>query len=203
MRATSATAPVDPPDHDGIVVLHGVTWEQYESVLEIRGDRSAPRVCYLRGELELMSPSRSHERIKSMIGRLLEAWAEEREVELSAFGSWTLKRAAEERGAEPDECYVVGGRETEVPDLAIEVVWTTGGVDKLAIYAPLGVREVWIWQDGAITVHVLRGGAYVQATRSEVLTGVDLKLLLRFVERTDQTAATREYRSALREATGG
>ncbi len=43
-------------DHDNIVVMHGVTWAQYEAVLEIRGERSTPRICYLAGELELMSP---------------------------------------------------------------------------------------------------------------------------------------------------
>jgi Uma2 family endonuclease len=186
-------------DHDNIVVMHGVTWAQYESVLEIRGERSTPRICYLAGELELMSPGRNHERIKSLFGRLLEAWAEEAGVELNAYGSWTVKQQPDERGVEPDECYVVGERETTAPDLAIEVVWTSGGINKLDIYAPLGVGEVWTWKAGRLAVHVLRGRAYVASTRSEVLPGLDLDLLVSFVERTDQTAAVREYRRALRD----
>lgn len=193
----------EPVDHDGIVVLHGVSWAQYETILGIRGDRSVPRVCYLAGELELMSPSRNHVRIKAMFGRLLSVWAEERGVALNAYGSWTLKREADARGAEPDDCYVVGDRDAEVPDLAIEVVWTSGGLDKLAVYAPLGVREVWTWREGRLSVHVLRGGSYVATPRSEVLAGIDLALLLRFVDRTDQTAATRAYREALRAAVEG
>lgn len=203
MSVRAATLEHEPSDHDGIVVLHGVSWAQYETILGIRGDRSVPRVCYLAGELELMSPSRNHERIKAMFGRLLWVWAEERGVALNAYGSWTLKSEPDARGAEPDDCYVVGDRDAEVPDLAIEVVWTSGGLDKLAVYAPLGVREVWTWSEGRLAVHVLRAGRYVAATRSEVLPGIDLALLLRFVDRTDQTAAARAYRDALRAATGG
>jgi Uma2 family endonuclease len=56
-----------------------------------------------------------------------------------------------------DECYIVGpDQNKEVPDLALEVVWTSGGLDKLEIYRRLGVGEVWIWKDGRITVHALR-----------------------------------------------
>lgn len=102
------------------------------------------------------------------------------------------------RGVEADECYVLGDPEADRPDLAIEVIWTSGGLDKLDLYAPLRVREVWFWEEGRISVHVLRGGAYVEAPRSEVLPGIDLALVARFVARTDQSAAVREYRAALR-----
>ena len=63
----------DRPSEDKIVVLHNATWADYQRHLEMRGDHSAPRIAYLEGELEIMSPSRSHEAIKSLIGRLVEA----------------------------------------------------------------------------------------------------------------------------------
>ena len=56
----------DTPEGDHIVVLHDVTWEDYERVLEIRGEHSAPRLSYLEGELEIMSPGQDHEFIKSL-----------------------------------------------------------------------------------------------------------------------------------------
>ena len=31
------------PQEDGIVILEGVTWADYERLLEIRGDHSAPQ----------------------------------------------------------------------------------------------------------------------------------------------------------------
>src|SRR5439155_5576949 len=77
--------------YDHRVTLHDVTWEQYEALLEMRGDRAGVRMAYLQGELELMSPSRSHEGIKKTLARLLEAYAEERGLDLNGFGSWTLK----------------------------------------------------------------------------------------------------------------
>jgi Uma2 family endonuclease len=188
----------DAPREDHFVRLHGATWADYERVLELRGDRSAPRITYHKGTLEIMSPSRNHESIKSVIGRLVEAWCLERGVEFSTYGSWTLADREVESGAEPDECYVFGRRpEAERPDLAIEVVWTSGGIDKLEVYRKLGVREVWYWRRGRISVHVLRGERYEAVPASEALPGIDLEQLASFVDRPTTSAAIVEYRRAL------
>lgn len=197
---TRATAPLPSQEHDHIVLLHDLNWSQYEALRAMRGDRSSPRIAFLDGELELMRPSRNHELIKSQLRRLLEAWAEERGVDLQSYGSWTLEGAAAQRAVEPDECYVVGAHAREVPDLAIEVVWTSGGVDKLAIYASLGVGEVWVWQAGALSVHVLRDGAYLRSPRSALLPGLIFDDMLRFVEVPNQSAAVRAWRALLRGA---
>jgi|SRR5579859_139192 len=183
--------------YDHRVTLHDVTWEQYEALLDVRGDRAGVRMAYLQGELELMSPSRSHEGIKTLLGRLLEAYAEERGLDLNGFGSWTLKSRAKERGVEPDECYELGGGPKEFPDLAIEVVWTSGGLDKLEIYRAFGVREVWIWRDSRIEVHALRGEQYERIPRSELLPEIDLGQLARLAESDNQTQAVRDFRKAL------
>jgi Uma2 family endonuclease len=189
----------DRPQDDHIVHLRGATWADYERLLEIRGDRSAPRLTYLEGVLEIMSPSRSHESIKSLIGRLVEVWCLERGVEFSTYGSWTLENRAVERGAEPDECYVFGRvSEPERPDLAIEVVWTSGGLNKLEVYRTLGVREVWYWRRGRITVHLLRENGYEAAPASAALPGIDLEQLASFLDRPMTSQAIREYREALR-----
>jgi Uma2 family endonuclease len=193
----------DRPQDDHIVHLRGATWADYKRLVEIRGDRSAPRLTYREGILEIMSPSRNHESIKSMIGRLVEVWCLEHGIEFSTYGSWTLEQPEEERGAEPDECYVFGQvSERERPDLAIEVVWTSGGLNKLEIYRTLGVREVWYWRRGRITVHVLRGGTYETVGGSEVLAGIDLDQLATFLDRPTTSQAMREYRDAVRRAVG-
>src|SRR5262245_21546987 len=142
------------PTADQRVLVYGVSWEQYETYLAMRGEKSVPRIAYLRGTLELMSPSRDHERITSWIGRLVEVYGEECNVRLAPYRSWTLKHP-DQAGAEPDECYIFGADETkDRPDLAIEVVWTSGGVDKLEIYRALGIAEVWFWIEDHIDVHV-------------------------------------------------
>ncbi len=187
------------PTADQRVVMHGVPWSHYEALIALRGEASSPRVAFLDGALELMTPSKDHERNKSYIGRLLEAWALDRGIDLSPYGSWTLKSAPRQSGAEPDECYIVGedqGRER--PDLAIEVVWTSGGIDKLELYARLGVGEVWFWRDGRIEVHVLRDGRYESATRSALFPDLDVELLASFLDRPTALQAVRAFREALR-----
>jgi Uma2 family endonuclease len=189
----------DRPQEDHFVRFRGVTWADYQRFLELRGERSAPRITFLEGTLEIMSPSRSHGTIKSIIGRLVEVYCLERGVDFSTYGSWTLESEESERGAEPDECYVFGEvRDPERPDLAIEVVWTSGGLDKLEVYRKLGVREVWYWRKGRILLHALRGERYEPITSSEVLPGIDPAELASFVDRPTTSQAIRDYREALR-----
>jgi Uma2 family endonuclease len=188
----------DTPVDDRIVVLRGATWADYQRMLEMRGEVSSPRMAYLNGDLEIMTPSRAHEGLKFNIGHLVVVWCLETGVEFSGYGSWTLEREDSERGVEPDECYVFGTvPEPERPDLAIEVVWTSGGIDKLEIYRKLGVREAWFWRRGQLTAHVLRDEQYLQVPESEVLPGLDLTELASFLDRPTASQAIREYRAAL------
>jgi Uma2 family endonuclease len=197
----AATTLPEPPlgDTDQRIFLHGRTWSEFEILLAVRGDRAGVRMFYLDGEIELMSPSGSHEGIKKTIARLVEAYADERGLEFNGFGSWTLKNAPKERGAEPDECYVIGATTKPKPDLVIEVIWTSGGLDKLALYAGLGVRELWVWKrPGKIEVHALRGEVYEEIARSELLPEIDLDALAGFIAMPSQSQAVRAYRASLR-----
>lgn len=184
---------------DHYVHLYEVTWADYQRLLELRGDHSAPRITYLEGTLEIMSPSASHESIKSTIGRLVEVWCLEYGVEFSTYGSWTLKNKRVRRGAEPDECYVFGVvAAPKRPDLAIEVIWTSGGIDKLEVYSRLGVPEVWYWRKGRVQVYRLRGQRYAASARSLVLQGIDLEELASFLDRPTTSRSIRDYRAALK-----
>jgi Uma2 family endonuclease len=191
-----------PDRMDQRVTLHGISWADYEAVLAMRGDDGGVRLTYLKGELELMTPSMDHEEYKKRLARLLEAYAEERGIDLEGYGSWTVRQAKRERGVEPDECYVVGVRERsalQAPDIAIEVIWTSGGIDKLEVYRGLGVREVWFWQEGKLQFYLREGGAYRQAPRSRLLPGFDPDLIATFMSGSSQTQAVRAFRSALHE----
>ena len=202
MVATLRQRLADPVDSaDERVLLWGVTWEGYEKILALRGDKSSPRICYLEGRVEIMSPSHPHEDWKKRIARLIELWAYEMRVPLRGFGSWTLKQRLKHRGVEPDECYVVGEHRSRFPDLAIEVVWTSGGIDKLEIYRGLGVREVWFWEDSALRILVLVKGQYVPRTKSTVLPTLDMDLLLRCLKKPDQLDAIEAMGAALRRKT--
>jgi len=159
-------------------------------------------MTYNEGTLEIMSPSNRHEYVKKMIARLVEAFSEERDLVFNGFGSATFKNAERGRGLEPDECYVLSTHDAldpVRPDLAIEVQHTSWKTDRLAVYAGLGVPEVWRWRQGTIEVHVLReGGLYELRDRSELLPDLDLDLVARFAVRTDQVRAVKEFRALVR-----
>jgi Uma2 family endonuclease len=181
------TAPtVHPPvADDQRVFFTDVTWTDFEVILAIRGDRAG-------------IPSIDHEGIKTVMARLLEVYALERGIPLNGFGSWTLKNPLAARALEPDECYAVGTARPERPDLAIEVMWTAGGLDKLEVYRGLGVPEVWMWRQGVIEVHRLAGERYERRERSPLFPDLDLAELARHIDATNQTDAVRRYRDALR-----
>jgi len=183
------------------VFLYSKTFEDYEALLRIRGEKSTPRVYFLEGTIEIFRPSRDECFTTKTFARLVETFGEERYITLNGYGSWTVKRKTTERGVEPDECYVLGTERKKAPDFAIEVEWTRGGLDKLEIYRRLGVREVWMWSvRRGITVHALRDERYLKIARSELVPELDLKELEPLLLTTNQTKTVREYRAKLRRA---
>jgi hypothetical protein len=80
----------------------------------------------------------------------------------------------------------------------IEVIWSSGELDKLEIYRRLGVREAWIWEDGVLTAYALRGERYQKIAKSAVLPGIDLVQLASFVTAAEPASKiVRAYRRAL------
>ena len=136
-------------------------------------------MAYLDGAVELMTPSRGHERTKSNLGSLLEHYCLARNILISPYGSWLLDDESEEAGAEPDECYVFSSDPETVPrpHVVIEVQWTRGGLDKLEIYRRLQIDEVWLWRRDRIVVYGLEHGAYVQRIASRWVPDLDLPVL--------------------------
>ncbi len=198
--ASHRSAPVPAPlaTVDQRVILNGISWRDYCVLRELL-DSPRVRMTYLYGSLEILSPSRLHEDVKKRIARLLELYAMERDIPLYAYGSMTLKHEPKERGLEPDECYVVGAPQSEgFPDLAIEVVVTRGGIDKLEVYREFGVREVWTWDEGRIFVDVLGPQGYEERAASEVIAGIDLVTLATLAAEADQHAALKDLRARLR-----
>jgi Uma2 family endonuclease len=198
--------PVDASTMDHFVYLR-VDWRGYQQLLAMRGESSVPRITYLKGLAELMSPSRYHEIDKTRFARLLEAWSEIADVPLEGYGSWTLEDEKADRGAEADECYTVrrvAKSDRDRPDIAIEVIWTSGGINKLDVYRKLGAREVWFNERGKLRFFALRREAdddvYHEIARSELLPELPIDALLACMKEPDQTSAVRALRAAL--ATG-
>jgi Uma2 family endonuclease len=201
--ATTATSELENPrQNERRFVLHGVPWWMYVALRDAMDDHGGLKLTYLAGDLELMSPSTLHEDTKKIIARLIEVWAMERDVDLRGFGGATFRREAKERGLEPDECYKLGKLdEDDVPDIAIEVIVSSELVDKMAVYAGLGVPEVWVWRPhtNLVVVHRLAGELYEIRPRSEVLPDLDLAALSRFVRPGEsQTQLAKAYLATVR-----
>ncbi|ACB52914.1 hypothetical protein cce_3566 [Crocosphaera subtropica ATCC 51142] len=187
-------------DREEKFITSGVTWQAYESLLTSLGNSSGYRVAYLLETLEIMSPSRNHELDKKNIGRLLEVYLEEKRIRFWGLGSMTIKSEDKQAGKEPDECYCIG-TDKEIPDLAIEVVYTSGGVDTLEIYRRLGVIEVWFWQNEQFTIYCLENDSYQVKSNSQLLPNLDLNLMAEYVTINDPLEAITQWRKQVKDNT--
>jgi Uma2 family endonuclease len=189
-------------------VIHGVTWDEYTKVLEAFGERPL-RHSYDRGTLEMMAPLKSHEWIKTILGRLIEAISLELDIPIQSVGSMTLRRELMDRGLQPDESYYVqhepqvrGKREYDAevdppPDLAIEVDVTSQSVSRMSIYAQLGVLEIWRYTGKTLKFHRRgKGGEYTVTKTSPAFPFLSAEDVLRFLddlESTDETSIVRSF----------
>jgi Uma2 family endonuclease len=185
-------------DTDQQYTITDVSWQSYEALLSDLGDDfPGLRVHYLEGTLEITMPGRKHEVIKENIARLLSAYFEETRTRFYGLGSTTFKREAKRRGAEPDTSFCVG-TDKEFPDIAIEVVQTSGGINKLEVYRGLEVPEVWFWQNEQFVIYHLQDEAYQLRDRSQFLLDLDLTLLATYIQHPEPLDAVLEFRAAIR-----
>ena len=110
---------------------------------------------------------------------MLGAHCLDRSIRFASIGNYLIKQQIDEAGAEPDDCFVFGEnlRERHPPDLVIEVVWTSGGIDKLEIYKRLRVPEVWFWERDELAVYVLGPAGYERRDTSTCLPDLDLPVV--------------------------
>jgi Uma2 family endonuclease len=178
------------------MVLHGVSWKDYVIAREAL-DGPGLRMAFCEGVLELMSPLRPHEEWKTNIARMVELWALDRDVPLYGYGSTTFKNAYRERGVEPDECYCIGAEIRDWPQIVVEVVHTHPfAIDRRRLYEGLGAPELWLFEAGAFSIWHHDGSGYGRRERSKLVPELDFALLARFVVRTDQPQAVKEWREA-------
>ena len=180
------------------VVFCGISWKRYLAFDKRLGDdRPGPRLSYLEGELEIMTTSNEHERIKKWIAGFLDIYFDVTEIEIIPRGQATMRLAVEEVGAEPDESWCIG-REKDFPDLVLEIALTSGGVDKLELYRRFKVPEVWFWRRGKLDIFALGdSGKYARLRKSRLLPALDISLLERCVAVRSWQQARQTFRAGL------
>lgn len=153
------------------IVLGGISWHTYQNLVLDLESEPGKSLTYDRGTLEIMVPLDEHEEYKKILGRLVETTTRLMKIEVRGLGSRTWSREDLQRGLEPDECFyiqneaVVRNKKIDLsvdppPDLAIEIDITSMSLDRLAIYAALGVPEVWRFDGEVLKIYGLVGNEY-------------------------------------------
>lgn len=173
----------------------GITWQQFKSIQAGFIDSPGIRLFYYQGELEILSTSPEHEIVKGNLGYLIENYLIERGIDFVGTGSFSLEKE-NEASAMADESYCFGEKKP-IPDLAIEVVITSGGTHKLRRYQALGVKEVWFWQDSKISMYSLENESYQQIERSQFIPDLNIELLAECSAINSRVAAVREFRDKI------
>ncbi len=189
-----------PPSSDQRIVHSGITWQQFKLIQSGFGNTRNVRLFYHDNTIEIVMPGREHELFKSIIGFLVELFCLEMGIEFEPLGSTTQEREGK-AAAEPDESYCFGTSKP-IPDLVIEVIFTSGSRKKLARYQDLNIPEVWFWEDGTFSLYRLRGSDYESILESEIseLSRLNIALLTRCVSlaETSRLEAAQTFRSALK-----
>jgi Uma2 family endonuclease len=196
-------------------VLLRADWELYQRLLAKNEDCSNPRFAYNDGWLEIMTLSERHEEPNRTLALLVEVLAEEFGYNLRRLGSTTFTRADLLKGVEPDSCFylqnlaaVRGKAKIDLardppPDLVIEVDITHPSLDKLPIFAGLGVPEIWLCDGRRVKFLRLTGENYRETTHSLALSLLTDDIATRFLranEELESLAWLRQVRAWAREA---
>lgn len=185
---------------DQHIVLSG-TWEQFKLIQQGCKEARGVRLFYYEGTIELLMPGRDHEVFGHVIGYLVTTSLIQQGIFFQPTGAMTQEQE-NTASAQADQSYCLGSVKP-IPDLSIEVVFTSGGANKLKRYWALGVPEVWIWQDGTLKLYHLGSDGYREVNRSqlEALQNLDLDLLKRciLIGETDLGEAVRVFQQAMRD----
>jgi Uma2 family endonuclease len=193
-----ATTTTTPDVANQQVVLSNVSWETYEMLLEDLAGRSAPRLTYDRGQLEIMSPTPEHERLNRRINLIVDIVAAELDIRVDVLGSTTFRREDIDRGFEPDSCFYVakadrvrGKKRIDLgkdpaPDLVIEIDITSSSIPKMPIFAHFGVPEVWQYDGSSLRMSKLEGNEYVSIDRSLAFPIITSRVLEDFLAKSQE-----------------
>ena len=158
------------------VMFDGVSWQEFEAILEDLGESRNSRIAYDQGKLEITTPLPEHIVNKVYLSNFVEILLEELNIKFCPLGSTTFKNKLMLKGIEPDSCFyiqneaIVRGKNRldltvdPPPDLALEIDITNR--THLEIYQSLGVPELWRYERGKLQILLLVNGKYIESESS-------------------------------------
>jgi Uma2 family endonuclease len=183
-----------------LILPLSMTWEQFKALDSLLEYTRSIRLSYLDGYVEIMTRSQEHEIIKYLLAGMLCQFLLEKDISFRPTGSATLQGEAKGSSKEPDLSYYFGEnrRQRETPDLAIEVIFTSGNINKLEYYRRFNIAEVWFWEDGVFSIYQLKSDGYDRISKSVLLPDLDLELLGRCLQMSEEKEALKVFRDAVR-----
>jgi Uma2 family endonuclease len=170
-----------------------VSWETYERLLTDDEERRVPRMTYDQGVLELVTPSTPHEEDALVFAHLVFIVAANLSIPIRSVGSTTFRRKDLERGFEPDASFYVqneerirGKRQIDLtvdppPDIILEMEMSRSALDKLPLFASMGIPEVWRCDGQRVTILILEQNRYRESSNSLALPALTSEVLTRFL----------------------
>ncbi|MFZ9739423.1 MAG: Uma2 family endonuclease [Prochlorotrichaceae cyanobacterium] len=210
---TTLSLPSTPiePRGENRVIFHNLNWSTYQQILHALPGNRAARLTYDRGTLEITMPSELHEFSGELIALFIRILVIELGLKIKTMGSTTLDREDLNRGAEPDKAFyiqnqpAVAGRRVDLsqdppPDLVVEVEISHSDIDKLKLYAAMGVPEFWRYNGKILRIYQLQGGLYHEVEQSPTFPQVPKTRLYQFLSegQADEIAAEHTLRNWLR-----
>ncbi len=192
-----------PPPTEQRVVLSNISWQQFEKLLVELGEDRQTRLTYQRGKLEMMTPVEAHQRCSQLIDSLILVILDELSAPMTQLRPVTLLQAELGYATEPDACYYLEDRPVQrqldlshqlSPDLLVEVALTRSNLDKLPIYAMLGLPEVWRYitqpgeeemLKGQLLIYHLQPEGYDEQSHSLAFPFLPASRVLEFIEQSD------------------
>ncbi|MEG4281871.1 Uma2 family endonuclease [Microcoleus sp. A006_D1] len=184
---------------DEPILIDGLTWREFKVVEQLL-DSPGIRLSFLDGVLEIRRiPGRKYQTVKERISTLVNLYLEDAGIDFTPTGSVTLESEAGKVKREAALSYELGSNR-ECPDLVVEVVVTSGGINKLEAYKRLQISEVWFWENGRLRLYSLGADGYAEVDRSFVLPDLDIVLFSRCINIENHLQAMREFREAIQSA---
>ncbi|MBD2503704.1 Uma2 family endonuclease [Anabaena azotica] len=163
------------------VTIEGVSWDEFESILQELGEKRSLRVAYSNSTLEIMVPLPEHEKPKDIISDIVKILLKKTGRKYEPFGSTTFKQE-NIAGVEPDACFyiqnyqrMIGRRRIQAgdppPDLAIEIDVTSQTT--LDAYVAIATPELWVYND-KLTIYLFHDGFYIKSDNSPTFPNIPL-----------------------------
>ncbi len=208
LQTTLERAITDALENRYRAVFYNVDYQTYADLIEKYPERRNPRLTYDRGVLEVM-PLPQHDISERLIDAIIDTIAEEFEIDFVNYGSSTQNRAEMKRGFEPDSSFYIGENAELMryrdrflesdppPDLVFEIDVTHSSINKFALMAAFGVKEIWMYEKKRMKILRLENAEYAESRESQFFNNLTSAVLDKFVK-SSKTKSRFEWRKEIR-----